>query len=116
MVFDLELVENAFGPSEGFSMIIKDSNGDPDNLTIYPTVRMTISDMLFTSPPVRNHTQADDELTVDAEGGLLYLPTNANKVPPAGKYYVQVYRDSSTTSSKPIMKFSLLVTRGVPKA
>ena len=116
MVYDLELVEGAYGIDEGFSMQFKNDDGSPEDLTIYNTVRLVISDMQYTSPPVRNHTQVDAELSVDSDGDLKYIPTIANPVPAAGKYYVQVLRVDTVPPEvlKPAMKFSLLITETVP--
>jgi len=116
MVYDLELVEGAYGVDEGFTMQFKNDDGSPEDLTIYNTVRLVFSDMQYTSPPVLNHTQIDDELSVDSDGDLKYLPTIANPVPAFGKYYVQVLRIDTVPPEvqKPAMKFSLLITRKVP--
>ena len=116
MVYDLELVAGAYGEDEGFTMNFKKDDGTPEDLTIYNTVRLVMSDMQYTSPPVRNHTQIDAELSVDSDGDLKYIPTIANPVPAFGKYYVQILRIDTVPPEvqKPAKKFSLLVTRGVP--
>ena len=113
MVYDIELVEGAYGPDEGFSIIINDVNGIPDNLTAYTTVRLVISDVIYTSPPIRNHIQLDDEFSVDSQGVAKYLPTDANPVPTFGKHYIQIFR-TDTTKNIPTQKYSLLITQGVP--
>ena len=116
MVYDLELVENSYGIDEGFTMNFKNDDGSFDDLTLYNTVRLVISDMEYTSPPVRNHTQIDAELSVDSDGDLKYIPTIANPVPGFGKYYVQIFRVITAPGvQKPAKKFSLLITRTVPQ-
>lgn len=116
MVFDLELVADDFGPDQGFTLNFKNDDGTPDDLSLYNTVRLVISDMQYTSPPIRNHTQVDAELSVDSDGDLKYIPTDTNPVPPFGKYYVQIFRVKTTPNEqKPAKKFSLLVTRTVPQ-
>ena len=118
MVYDLELVEGAYGEDEGFTMNFKNDDGTFEDLTVYNTVRLVISDMQYTSPPVRNHTQVDDELAVDSNGDLKYIPTITNPVPTFGKYYAQILRVDTVPPEilKPAKKFSLLVTRRVPSA
>ena len=118
MVQDLELVAGAYGPDEGFTITLLDAEGNPDDLTAFDTVRLVISDMLFTSPPTRNHTDSDAELAVDVDGQMKYIPTATNPVPAAGRYYVQIFRFATGPPELniPAMKFSLLITRGVPVA
>lgn len=118
MVYELELIENDFGADQGFTMHFDKEDGTPDDLTLYDTVRLVITDMAMTSPPVRNHVDTDDELLVDSDGDLKYVPTSTNKTPVAGKYYVQVFRITTTPipQQKPSRKFSLLVTRSTPQS
>jgi len=115
MVYDIELVEGAFGPDEGFTVQINDENGDGDDLTAYGVVRLVISDIQYTSPPTRVHVATDAEVEIDATGLLKYVPTNTNPVPVFGKYYIQIFREDGTDEDKPTQKFSLLITQGVPK-
>lgn len=117
MVQDLELVAAAYGPDEGFTMTLLDENGDPDNLLLYTTIQFVMSDMQFTSPPTRNHTDSDAELAVDINGNVKYIPTATNPVPAFGRYYGQIFRiDTPGARKKPALKFSILVTREVPQA
>lgn len=114
MVYDVELVAGAFGPEEGFSITINKADGTPDDLTAYTAVRLVISDMQYTSPPVRNHLASSGNFSVDALGHALYTPTSANPVPPFGKYYIQIFRETTGSVNIPTQKYSLLVTKGVP--
>lgn len=118
MVFDIELVAGAYGPDEGFTMTLLDADGLPDDLTAFDTVRLVISDIQFTSPPTRNHTDSSAEVAVDIDGQIKYIPTAANPVPAEGKYYVQIFRFATGPPELniPAMKFSLLITKGVPVA
>lgn len=117
MVYDLELVAGAYGENEGFFVTINDVNGEPDDLTSYDTVRLVISDMQYSSPPLRNHLQTDPEIIINNLGILQYIPSQTNPVLPAGRYYVQVFRISALSSENiPTQKFSLLVTRSLPIA
>ncbi len=116
MVYDVELVAEAFGPEEGFTITINKADGDPDDLTAYSNVRMVISDMQYTSPPVRNHLASSANFSVDAFGNALYTPTSTNPVPPVGKYYLQIFRETTGSLNVPTQKYSLQITQGVPIA
>jgi len=111
MVHDLEMVALAYGPDEGFTLLINDNDGNPDDLTAYTSVKLVISDMRYSI--IKTHITPDPEIQIDANGIFKYKPTSSNPVPLAGKYYVQIFRKLTPTQNFPTRKQSLLTTNAL---
>ena len=111
MVSDLISAEKAFGIT--IPILINDDNGDPDDLTVYTTVRFVISSIDY-STNLLNHTLAVAELALGAIGILNWSPTSANPTPVFGKYWIQVFREAGNVN-KPVKKFTYETTREATK-
>ena len=116
MPSDLQMIEAGVGPGTGFSVVIKDENGALDDLTVYDLVRMVIHNFDYSGAPVLVRVDTDAEITVDALGNFTFIPSTANPVPAFGNYWVQIFRETTVGSlNQPVKKFTLLITRAVPK-
>ena len=117
MANDLQMIEKGAGPGTGFSVVINDEIGSPDDLTVYDFVRMVIRNFDYSGAIVLNiDSPTDSEIVVDALGNFTYVPSNANPVPAFGNYWVQIFRETTAGSlNQPVKKFTLLSTRALEK-
>jgi len=107
---DLQLVNGQFGDTIQF-LILK-ADGQPDDLTVYPTVKFVLSTIDF-STNIFNLDESEPEIddTLFSQGILGWIPSASKPVPTNGDYWIQIFRES-LTQNKPVRKFFLQVTRG----
>lgn len=92
---------------------IKNDDGSLDDLTLYTTVRLVISQIDFSAVPLINITLTDTSLALGALGILNWTPNATTPGPAFGKYWLQVIR-TSTNVDKPTKLFTLEVVRRAP--
>lgn len=109
MTSDLQLTENQFG--DAISIEILDTEGNPDNLTLYNDVKLVISTIDF-STNIYTLGISDPEIDTSQflEGIINWIPSAAKPVPVHGDYWLQIIREA-TTHNKPVRKFYMQVTR-----
>ncbi len=102
-----ELIQGITIPIE-----IRNDDGTLDDLSIYTTVRLVISEIDY-SANVLNITLTDASLALGPLGILNWTPDATDPGPAFGKYWLQVIRTSSGVD-KPTVKFTLTATRRAP--
>lgn len=111
MASDLQLVAGQYG--DPIEFLLKDVNGDVEDLTIYSTVRLLISTADFTSN-VYSITDGSSEIdTTNFNVGILkWTPSQSNPVPAFGFYWLTIYKEANGVNT-PIRKYFLEVVRRV---
>ncbi len=111
MASDITIAELLQGVT--IPITIKKDDGTLDDLSVYTTVRLVISQIDFSAVPLLNLTLADASLALGALGVLNWTPDATDPGPAFGKYWLQVIRTAAGID-KPTVKFTLEVTRRAP--
>lgn len=114
MTSDFQLVENEYGDT--IQILILDKDGNPDDLTVYNTIKLVVSTIDF-STNIFTLNITDPEINADlfAEGIVQWIPSANNPAPDHGDYWMQIFR-GSLSQNKPVRKFYLQTTRAVPQS
>jgi hypothetical protein len=116
MATDLQLIEGE--TTNAIQFLLKDVNGDPDDLTQYTQVRlvMTPHDYSVNSYDIIT-SFAEMDTSLFAQGILKWIPSIARPVPAAGFYWLQIIREvTGPTDPVPVRKWRVEVVRRVPPA
>lgn len=103
-----ELIQGITIPIE-----IRDDAGDLDDLTVYSTVRLLISQIDFSANLLNLTVAADASLALGTLGILNWTPDATKPGPVFGKYWLQVIR-IGTGADRPTKLFTLEVVRRAP--
>ena len=111
MAKDIMVGEGMQGQSITFN--INDEDGEPDDLSVYTTVRMVWSPGDFSANTI-NLTQAATEIDIATLGKVKFTPSASNPIPVFGDYIVQIFRESAGIN-KLTVRFSVRVTQEAQK-